>query len=185
MLTFYLSLIEDHQYDSKFERVYTKYEKLMFAVTLEVTKNFYDAEEALDDAFIIVAKKIADIREDNENSLKALLCTIAKNSAIDCLRRKKRHEKVVYMDSFVYTAINDGITEMEEDEAYYDLVHKIEEMDGICRDVLVLHLVHGMSTGQISQMLNMNINTVSSRIRRGKVQLKKFLAERGRSSEQD
>ena len=66
MLTFYLSLIEDHQYDSKFERVYTKYEKLMFAVTLEVTKNFYDAEEALDDAFIIVAKKIADIREDND-----------------------------------------------------------------------------------------------------------------------
>ena len=47
MLAFYLSLIEDHNNDDDFERIYNKYSKMMYKVAKSHTKNHHLAEEAV------------------------------------------------------------------------------------------------------------------------------------------
>ena len=91
MLTFYLSLIDDHSFDSKFERIYNKYEKALFRAAIKMTGDFYSAEEVLNDVFIKVAKHIAEINEANEEMLKSLLYKMTKNAAIDYLRKNAKH----------------------------------------------------------------------------------------------
>ena len=184
MISFYLSLIDDHQYDSKFERIYYAYERKMFAVAINITKDFYVAEEVLQDALIIVAKQIADIKEDNEEMLKSFLFKITKNIAIDYVRKRNKAEKVVDIELVEQSVSYESNDVVEGDELYRTLVAKIQGMPEIYRDVLVMNLVYGMSKAQIANTLGKNVNTVSSRIKRGKVILKKYIKEGESTREQ-
>lgn len=177
MLTFYLSLIEDHTYDSKFERIYYKYEKKMFGIALKITDDFHGAEEVLNDAFVTVAKNIAEINESNEEMLKSLLCKITKNAAIDYLRRNKKFAEIANIDTLKDIPSTTDYEEIETHAEYSALIDVIRNMPDTYRDVLILNLVYEMSNGEIAKSLNVNINTVSSRIKRGKAILKKCLKE--------
>ena len=177
MIAFYLAIIDDHKYDSKFERIYSTYEKKMFSVAISITQDFYIAEEVLQDTFVIVAKQIADIEEDNEEMLKSLLYKITKNIAIDYLRKRSREEKIVSIDKIENSVPCENNCTIETKELYDTLVAKIKEMPEIYRDILVMNLVYGMSKTQIANLLGKNVNTVSSRIKRGKAMLKKYMEE--------
>ena len=183
MISFYLSLIDDHQYDSKFERIYYTYEKKMFAVAISITKDFHIAEEVLQDSLIRVAKQIADINEDNEQMLKALLYKITKNVAIDYMRKKKKEERVIDIDTVENLVVSDNYDTIEGEELYTTITSKIESMPEIYRDVLVMNLVYGMSKVQISNMLGKSVNTISSRIKRGKAILRDYIEESEKSYE--
>lgn len=50
MLMLYLSLIETPEDKSKFEKIYTNYEKKMYAVSYKI-KNVEDAEDIVHDMF--------------------------------------------------------------------------------------------------------------------------------------
>ena len=175
MLTFYLSLIDDHSFDSKFERIYNKYEKALFRAAIKMTGDFYSAEEVLNDVFIKVAKHIAEINEANEEMLKSLLYKMTKNAAIDYLRKNAKHETVINIDTLTDLSSSDVSQDVESDLEYSALVEFIKKMPAIYRDVLVMNLVYEMPKKQIARIMNINANTVTSRIKRGKAMLTELL----------
>ena len=172
MLTFYLSLIDDHSFDSKFERIYNKFEKTLFRAAIKMTGDFYGAEEVLNDVFIKVAKHIAEIKEDNEEMLKSLLYKMTKNSAIDYLRKNSKPEAIIDIDTLTDISSGDVFEELEGNSEYLALVELIKKMPSTYRDVLVMNLVYEMSKKQIAKVLNVKENTVASRLKRGKAMLK-------------
>lgn len=58
MLAFYMMLIDDEQNKSKFEKLYYEYRDRMMYVALSVLHNNEDAEDAVHNAFIGIAKNM-------------------------------------------------------------------------------------------------------------------------------
>ena len=67
MLTFFISVIQDFS-----RRIHEKYGGLMMRLALQITKNNEDAEEAVQDALLILHRKqslLETFSEDDELSL--------------------------------------------------------------------------------------------------------------------
>lgn len=60
-------------------------------------------------------------------------------------------------------------------EEYEDLYFAIEKLDEINRIPIILKYLKGFSEKDISHILSLNINTVKSRLYKGRLKLKKFL----------
>ena len=59
----YLQMIDGPEDQSKFEQLYLTYRGLMYYVAESILRNEQDAEDAVHDAFVAVAKNISNISE--------------------------------------------------------------------------------------------------------------------------
>ena len=174
----YLTLIDDHEYDSKFETIYYKYHDMIYAIAIGITKDHYDAEEVMQNVFFIIAKDIENIKTENELMLKSYLYKITKNAATDIFRAKKR--RIATMDSDEIDEIvseKELTTVIELKEQYESIIKQIEKMPAIYRDVLVLRLLHEMPIRRIAVVLGRKNSTVKQQLNRGTKMLKDILTE--------
>lgn len=89
MLTLYLNTIDYTDDKEKFEKLYIKYRSKMYYVAMSVLHDRYDAEDALHNAFIAVAKNINKIADINSDETTAYLFRTAKNTALNVYSKKK------------------------------------------------------------------------------------------------
>lgn len=89
MLTLYLNTIDYTDDKEKFEKLYIKYRSKMYYVAMSVLHDRYDAEDALHNAFIAVAKNINKIANINSDETTAYLFRTAKKISLECLFKEK------------------------------------------------------------------------------------------------
>ena len=180
MIAFYLTFIEDHNNDSKFEMIYNTYRDKMFNAAYGILKDYHYAEDALQECFINIAKMIDTIRIDDVIVLKAYLMKAVKNSALDVLKKKRRADLVLSIENIDDFSTDDSVEKQLEDREKEDEIFlKILNMPIIYRDVMELSLLQGFSIKEIAITLNLNQRTVWNRYERGKQYLRKILAEEG------
>jgi len=131
------------------------------------------AEDAAQDTFIVVHRKIQDLREDA--SAKAWLFAIALRVAHDYRRTAKRKG----------TISHDVDTEASREQGPFDHTAKAEAgrrleaflttLDEDKRAAFVLAELEGMSVPEISQALDANLNTVYSRLRAARLRFVDYL----------
>ena len=182
MINFYLSLIGDHQYDSKFERIYNTYEKRLFDFSYGIVKDHYGAEEVLQDTFMKIAGMIEDIEED-EKMLKPFLYKITKNLSYNYLKRQKKHHGVLSLECYTENCddCSDPYKETASNESTNQIIEKIYNLPEIYKDVCVLYFLYELSMPRIASILGINTNTVHTRIRRGKAKIIKIIEEAKKS----
>lgn len=61
MLFIYLSMIDSPEDSDKFTEIYNKYKSIMHHVAFRILKNTQDAEDAVHEAFLKLAKNISKI----------------------------------------------------------------------------------------------------------------------------
>ena len=180
MIAFYLTFVEDHNNDSKFEMIYNTYRDKMFNVAYGILKDYHYAEDALQECFINIAKMIDTIRIDDEIVLKAYLIKAVKNAALDVLKKKRRADLVLSIENIDDFSTDDSVEKQLEDREKEDEIFlKILNMPIIYRDVMELSLLQGFSIKEIAITLNLNQRTAWNRYERGKQYLRKILAEEG------
>lgn len=86
----YLQMIDGPADKRTFERVYAQYHRLMFQVAWDILRNQRDAEDAVHDAFVAIAKNISKISDPVCNKTQGYVVTIVRNRAIDLYRAKRR-----------------------------------------------------------------------------------------------
>ena len=69
MLSIYLAVIESKEDERSFSEIYRKYSKLMYKITFSYTNDHHLAEDALQIAFMGVAKNIVKIKRFDESVL--------------------------------------------------------------------------------------------------------------------
>jgi RNA polymerase sigma factor (sigma-70 family) len=104
------------------------------------------------------------------NSPKAFLFAIARNLAMDRVRR--RH--ILQAESF---AENDALSVLEEGEGIPETVARIQELEILteaiqslpdrCRQIFTLRKVYGLSQAEIAQRLGVSENTISTQLKIG------------------
>ncbi len=147
----------------------------MFKVAMSVLHNEALAKETVQDCFLKIAVNIADFPEPETKKAKSFVVIMARNKALDNL--KSEHTDTVepiYRDEVVS---NDVLSEISSDIGYKRLVQEILNLHHRYRDTLILKLLYGYGTGEISDLLDVSENTVKSRVYRGRKILKERLEE--------
>lgn len=176
MMFLYLSFIDDEKDKSKFEVLYYEYRDRMMAMALFVLHNHEDAEDAVHNTFIAIAKNMKSI--DDEKSIRTLSYVLkaTKNTSINMLKKRTEHETINIDD--IYDISDDEFYEkLNLKQEYNNVVNAIVKLDDKYKDVLFYHFVIGMTANEISKLLGRKQATVKQQLVRGKVLLLKTLGD--------
>jgi len=164
MLMFYLSALPNERDKQAFEKLYAEHSGIALRAAMRVCGNKRElAEDAVHDAFMRIIDDWENFSKRSCNNWRALIVTIAKNRAIDLLRKDK---KSVPLDS--EDIGNEGdftvIFERKESEEY--LASCISKLPERYRTVLELRYFHDISNPEIAKYLGITVNNVAVRISR-------------------
>ena len=179
-LGFYSSLIDDDDGKQKFEYIYEHYRYRMFYICRDILKDYQHAEDALQEAFLYIAKRIDKIQEVESNAAAGYIFLIAKCRAIDLYRRiTKDWNREFDIEDYGLIANNEVESQVIEDEQQLAIIAAIQSLKSMSREVLELYLHKEMSKKEIATLLNINYDTIRKRIKTGLRELQLELNKRG------
>ena len=165
----YLQIIDNPQERVKLETVYRQYQQLMYAVALKILGNPQDAEDAVHNAFVKIAKNINKIVDPECPKTKSYIVTIVEHQSIDLYRKKKRRPQEPLNEA---TA---GLTVVYNGEN--ELARCMAKLPARYRQILLLKYHHGYTTREIAKMLDLSLSNASKLEQRAKAKLEKLCKE--------
>jgi RNA polymerase sigma factor (sigma-70 family) len=148
------------------EQIYRLFAPKFFGVCLKYSTSYADAEDNLQDGFIIIFKKIDQFKF--KGSFEGWAKRIMINNALQKYRTQVRFLEVV----------NDNITEEEiheiddQDISFDYLMKIIQELPDRYRMVFNLYVLDGYSHKEIAEMLKITTGTTKSNLARARMILK-------------
>lgn len=160
-----------------FEQLIAKYEKNAFAMALRYLGNYDDASDVTQEALIKVYRNISKFRF--ESSFTTWLYRIVINTSKDFLKKRAREKNISIEDNqldFPVESEKGTPEKLAESEEVKSEVHKaLDNINENYRLAIVLKDIQGFTYDEISNILEIPIGTVRSRISRGRGELKKEL----------
>lgn len=159
-------------YDSKaFEQLYDRYSPLLYTLIKKIVGDKEIAGEILSDVFVIIWKRI-DQFDFKSNNVYTWLITIARNKAIDQLRRLKNKEETEiyddkYEEEFILTKLSPEIESLDLEQVLNkrDRIKEIlASLTDAQRYVLELSYYEGMGEKEIAEKLKIPLPTVKSKL---------------------
>ena len=109
---------------------------------------------------------------------KAFLFSVAKNLALDVLRRNRRSPMVELPDLDPALVLDErpGIVEAAEKQEDLDLLARaISALPSRCRDVMILCRVEGLSQKEVAERLGLSASTVETHVGNGLKRMQAYL----------
>jgi len=144
--------------------LYKKYSARLFGTCLRYAKNYTDAEDILQESFIKIFKYLKDFR--NEGHLEGWMRKVIVTTAINFYKRKNLLNKDVDPE-YVNTpsvATPDAISLISNEE----LLAVVQELPEGYRMVFNLNSIEGYSHKEISEIMNISVNTSKSQLSRAR-----------------
>lgn len=148
--------------------LYKLFSSKLFSICLKYSRNYAEAEDNLQDAFLTIFNKIEQYK--NKGSFEGWLKRITINTVLQHYRNEK-----------VFDIINENVAddvdlEIDEDQISLDYLLKIiQELPDRYRLVFNLYVLDGYSHKEIADMLNINIGTSKSNLARARQTLKQTI----------
>ena len=155
-----------------FEKIYRAYSGFVYNVALRVVNDAGAAEEVAQDVFLTVYRKLKTFAF--KSSFKTWIYRIAVNRAINhAKKRSKEAERSVAFDDtmerrLAVDPMNEHIDQAHREKVVSSLLAALNPDQRVC---LVLRDLEGLSYEEIADTLETNINTVRSRLKRGRERL--------------
>lgn len=152
------------------EQLYKLYANKLFAVSLKYSRNYEEAEDNLQDAFLTILKKIAQYK--NKGSFEGWMKRIVINTA---LQRYRKQDVFQIIDE---ESIKEPEVEVNEEELSLPfLLQVIQELPDRYRMVFNLYALDGFSHKEIAEMMNISTGTSKSNLARARKILKSKVEE--------
>ena len=160
------------KYKSKVEELYYECRDVMFSTALGIVKNYSQAEDIVQQAFIRIIRHIDRINDIPADEVKGYVIYIVRNLSLDYLRKVK-HDNTVPFDSVEYSADNgETLENIAMVDFQIDTVkEKLKEMDDKYALPLILKYTLQMSHSEIAELLDISIENVKVRCHRGRKKL--------------
>jgi RNA polymerase sigma-70 factor (ECF subfamily) len=167
---------------SAFEELVNRYERKIFRLTMNITRNREDAEDAMQDAFMKAYSHLDKFHEDSR--FYTWLVRIAANEALMRLRKRRPNqvsldEPIEGEDDFIPQQIEDWGPSPEQRFAQTEmrdiLRGVIDELPPDFRVVFVLRDVEGLSTEETAETVGISEAAVKSRLLRARLKLRQKL----------
>ncbi|WDV44791.1 sigma-70 family RNA polymerase sigma factor [Clostridiaceae bacterium M8S5] len=155
-----------NQLEEKYVTMIEQNKEEFYRLAYSHVKNEHDALDIMSEA---VYKGLRSLHKLNdEKFMKTWFYRILINESLMALRKKK---KIVYNTEIVEITES---TEIDKDEIM-DLYHAIDKLSTNYKSIVILKYLRQMKIQQISDILQLNPNTVKTRLRRGIQQLKQYM----------
>ena len=146
------------------------YKNYLYTIIFDVIRDEQYAEDALQETFIKIFKNADKIENVKDNKTKRMVSVIAKNTAIDFYRkRKKQFENEAEYEKQDMIADKNTFTDMNSEES--ELLIAISRLTDKYRNVLLLKYSSGFSNEEIAEIMGISVVNVRKIISRGKKQL--------------
>ncbi|NNT70999.1 RNA polymerase sigma factor [Flavobacterium sp. IMCC34852] len=152
------------------EQLYRMYSPKLFAVCLKYSRNYTEAQDNLQDGFLLIFNKIEQF--SFKGSFEGWLKRIMINNVLQ-----------QYRSQTFLSLVNEDVTEdfeveVEDDYISMDYLLKIiQELPDRYRLVFNLYVIDGYSHADIAEMLTINIGTSKSNLARARMILKEKIEQ--------
>ena len=167
----YLQLIDSPEERSRFEELYTSYRKLMFHVAKGILGNDQDAEDAVHDAFLSIAKNFDKISTEDRHKTKAFVVIVVEHKAINIYHQKKRASDIEYLDEITGISVH-----LPDDDGMASCLLKLPAR---YRELLLLKYEWGYDNRALSALLGISEAGVRKLNQRAKESLEKLCRKEG------
>jgi RNA polymerase sigma-70 factor (ECF subfamily) len=173
---------------TSFRELVRRHQDKVYRLALRLTRDEARAQDAMQDAFLQVYRKIAQFQE--QSAFTTWLYRITVNAALMRMRSEKRHRETSLEEaSPQYTEqgeiaepVDDWSAAVDDDAGNRELAvyaqQAIDELPDPYRSVFVLRELEDMSTEEVAKILDLTVPTVKTRLHRARLALRKALAER-------
>lgn len=171
-----------------FRELVRRHQDKVFRLAMRLTRDESRAQDAMQDAFLQVYRKIGQFQE--QSAFTTWLYRITVNAALMRMRSEKRHrESSLDEASPRYTEqgeiaepVDDWSAAVDDDAANRELAkyaaQAVDELPDTYRSVFLLRELEDLSTEDVAQILDLTVPTVKTRLHRARLALRKALAER-------
>lgn len=154
-----------------FEQIYRASSGFVYNVALRTAKNADDAQEITQEVFLKIFKSLKDFKF--QSSFKTWIYRITVNTALTFTQKisgymKRRVDFDENMD-FENTIYDHPVDKHVDQTSNTELINNLLEMlNPDQKECIILKEMHGLSYEEIAQTLEININTVRSRLKRAR-----------------
>ena len=160
---------------AELSRLFDLHADFVFRVLLRLGVPRADAEDCVQDVFLVVAHRLADYEE--KGSVRAWLFVIARQVALHAQRSNRR--RAHYHLAIVPPVPNDDPHRDLVRKQAIELVHEfLAELDEAQAQAFYLAEIEQLSVPEIAAALDVKLNTVYSRLRLARQRLALWLAAR-------
>lgn len=149
-----------------YRMLYEKYGQYMYNTARRMMGNRYDAEDAVQTAFVRLVNGLKQFR--SRSMLSTYLYRIVTNVCLDALKKRNR-ERPVELNSHLRTSRTDHDTRIALENA----IALLPDMQRAC---FVLFAVEGLKQSDISRILGLSVGGVKSNVFHAKKRLREILA---------
>jgi RNA polymerase sigma-70 factor, ECF subfamily len=162
------------------EELMNEYGKDVFLLAYSFVKEKALAEDISQEVFIKCYRSIDGFR--GEASVKSWIYRITVNTSKDFLKRKSfkvmKYPKWFFENLQRSGSSEEAVIKRDQNELLLDCVLKLPVK---YREAIILHYFHDLKVNEVAGALEINPNTVKTRLTRGREALKRILIERGES----
>ena len=164
--------------DEAFNALVRKHQKGIHALAWRKVGDFHIAEEIVQDTFLQVYKNLAQLK--NPNQFSGWMYVIASRLCLKWIQKNKNTSAIQSLEdtpveeieesSYTHYVSEQRLTERTErrHELVKKLLAKLPESE---RTVVTLHFLGEMTAKEIGKFLGVSVNTIKSRLRRGRKRL--------------
>lgn len=168
------------------EDTFRQYKHKIYGLALSITKDTKEAEDIIQDVFLKIIKNIDTFK--GKSSLSTWIYRIAYNEALMHLRRKKKLNRVSYLEGNESQISNKDIglfinwpTLPDEEAEKHELTANIDKAIALMpieyRIVLLLRTIERLSVKETAEILKLKENSVKSRLHRARLTIHKELLD--------
>jgi RNA polymerase sigma-70 factor (ECF subfamily) len=170
--------------DQAFEDLVRRHERRVYRITLAITGNREDAEEAMQDAFFNVYRHLKEF--EGTSRFTTWLTRVAINEALQKLRRRRNttslDDPAISDDQLMPQRTDEWHANPEQRYAVQELRQLVEEairsLPPAYRVAFTLRDVENLSTEEAAEALGLSIAGLKSRILRARLMVREALAAR-------
>ena len=156
---------------ARFEAAVLPHLDAAYTLARYLTRNDHDAEDVVQDACVRALKYFDTFRGEHGTSPRAWLLTIVRNTAYSW---RKSHRNDALTTEFDETEHSHVVADADP-EAKETLSRALEHLAPEFREVIVLRELQGLSYKEISDVADVPVGTVMSRLSRARAQLQRAL----------
>ncbi len=176
MLTFFISVIQDFS-----RRIHEQYRGLMMRLALQITKNNEDAEEAVQDALLILHRKQSLLETFSEDDERNYIYTVTRNEALRYARAQKKNPEYVTIsasDPYIDIEGEPDIDAFRNEFGFSDNVAAaLRELNESERGLICYYYGAGFSYRQLGRLMDVKPATLRKRMERCLKKLETVLRE--------
>ena len=157
-----------------YNRLYQEYIGQVYGLCLRLTGEKMLAEDAAQEVFIQLWRKIGNFKGDSKFS--TWLHTVTSNITISYIRKQKGWlQKMFNIEDYVAMNGGSGLPEAEESSSSVDIESYVARLPERARLVFVLHAIEGYRHEEIATITNMAVGSSKAQLHRAKQLLKEWM----------